>query len=131
MRTFRFKNSIIFSDETTIWLHDNSHCGWFHNNIKQELSINRHAGKINVWGAISVRGKVGITTFTETLNAKLYRDILDEHLIDNIWNRYPTNWYFQQDDDSKHTANKAIEFLENNVPSFVGVAFILSRSQSY
>jgi len=66
MRTFRFKNSIIFSDETTIWLHDNSHCGWFHNNIKQELSINRHAGKINVWGAISVRGKVGITTFTDS-----------------------------------------------------------------
>ena len=52
----------------------------------------------------------------QTLNAKLYRDILDEHLIDNAWNLYPTNWYFQQDDDSKHTANKTIEFLENNVP---------------
>jgi len=116
MKDFHYTNSIIFSDEASFWLHDNNHAGWFHQDLNQELSIDRHAGKVHVWGAISARGKVALPTFTDNLDARLYQDILDKHLIPNAWSLYPNIWYFQQDNDSKHTAGSTRTYLKRNVP---------------
>ena len=119
METFLYINSIIFSDEASFWIFDNNHCGWFHNNVRQELSVECHAGKVHAWGAISARGKINLVTFTDTLTASFYQDILDEHLISQAWDLYPKTWYFQQDKDSKHTAHTTQNYLEDNISHLI------------
>jgi len=71
------------------------------------------------WGAISARGKINLVTFTDTLTASFYQDILDEHLISQAWDLYPKTWYFQQDKDSKHTAHTTQDYLEDNIPHLI------------
>ena len=49
MITYPYIGDMVFSDETSIWLFDNNHEGWFHNNSNHELSIDKHSGKIHVF----------------------------------------------------------------------------------
>ena len=116
MKEFRLINSIVFSDEASFWLHDNDHCDWFLKDVNYELSVDRHSGKIHARATVSVKGKIELVTFTDNLDASFYQDILAEDLIPNAWHLYPKIWYFQQDNDSKHTAGSTQRFLKKNVP---------------
>ena len=49
---------VVFTDETSVWLNDNGHNGWFHNDCDHPLSMDKHCGKIHVWAAITVFWKV-------------------------------------------------------------------------
>ena len=82
MITSPFILEIIFTDETSMWLHNNNHEGWFHCNSSQELSIDKHSGKIQVFGAINLMiGKVFLWTFQEYLKTPLMIKILRDRLI--------------------------------------------------
>jgi len=66
-----------------------------------------------MWGAISVRGKIGMFMFTENMDRHLYREILDNHLYDNANNVYGRqHWVFQHDNDPKHTSGDVCNDLE-------------------
>ena len=73
-----------------------------------------------MWGAISVRGKIGMYTFTENMDRHLYREILDNHLYDNANNVYGRQlWDFQHVNDPKHTSRDVRNDLEMKLPGRV------------
>jgi len=59
------------------------HKGWFHSNPKNKLSIEKHKGKIHVWGAINNFGNVALHVFTNTNDSSNYTDILINYLTPN------------------------------------------------
>ena len=48
------------------------------------------------------------------MNQEIYLEILDSHLIPFGLNRYGTNWFLHQDNDSKHFSNLCSNYLLEN-----------------
>jgi transposase len=94
---------VVFSDETTLQMFCNTLPAWSRDG-KPIAPMVKHPFKVHVWGAISVKGKIGMHMFTENLDRHLYRQILDEHLYDNANAMHGNRWVFQQDNDPKHTS---------------------------
>jgi hypothetical protein len=85
---------------------DNNHEGWFHDRISHPMSLDKHAGKIHVWGSISFLGKICIRTFRENNNATVYSSLLADGfqgLADHVYGG-PGTWVFQHDNSPIHTA---------------------------
>jgi len=90
----------------------------------EELLTDRHViptvkfggGCIMVWGCFSFFGVGNIVRIYGTMNGNLYRQILDEDLLETIqWNQLDKNdIIFQQDNDPKHTANLTKQWFEDN-----------------
>jgi len=114
-RYFKRMNEIIFSDETSIWLHDNNLPGWFHKNEKNPLSIERHSGKVHLSGGISHNGKVYATVFRSNLNSTLYKDILEKNLLPNAKRLYSHSWWLAIDNSPCHKG-VATHYIDHNVP---------------
>lgn len=105
----------IFTDEAGFWIFDNNKVGWFKSNFSDPLLTDQYSGKLNVWGAISSRGKVGIHVFRKNLKTDKYIEILTNHLIPNANRLYQNNWFLQQDKHPTHTSFDTIRFLNNNI----------------
>jgi len=56
-----------------------------------------YLGKVNVWSAISSRGKVAVHVFSQNLKTPKYIDILSNQLIPAADDLYRNNWILQQD----------------------------------
>jgi len=68
--------------------------------------------KVHVWAGISLRGRTSICIFDGIMNAELYVNILESTLLPFIEEVYPESHKFMQDNDPKHTSNRAVEFME-------------------
>jgi len=68
-------DNVIFSDETTLQMFRNTCLAWSRGG-KPMAPMAKHPFKLNVWAAISKRGKIGFHTFTENLNRHIYQNIL-------------------------------------------------------
>jgi len=120
MKDFIFAPEIVFTDTSSIWLFDNNHQGWFHSNENNSLSVDKHSGKIHIWGAISMLyGKIAMCTFRSNLDSKLLLDILKEDLLPAAGYCYPEGWFLQMDNDSKNTSILIQNFVYNYVPNFI------------
>lgn len=105
----------IYTDEAGFWVFDNNKVGWFKSGVSDVQVTDSYAGKLNVWGAISSRGKVAVHVFSQNLKTPKYLDILSNHLIPAADRLYPNNWLLQQDNHPVHTSNDSMIFLNNNI----------------
>ena len=64
---------------------------WSHSG-KPTAPMTKHSFKVHVWGAICVRGKVGMHTFTQNMDRHLYRQILNDHLYENATRMFGRWW---------------------------------------
>lgn len=78
----------------------------------------KHDIKINVWGAFCARGVGRLVFIQGVMDQDVYLDILEEpmlHSADLLLGRH--NWWFQQDNDPKHTAKRVKEWLiDHQIP---------------
>ena len=68
---------------------------------------------MHIWAGISYFGKTSLFTFTETLTAALYKEILETTMLPAAKKMFGNrNWLFQQDSDPKHTAKLIRKFFQ-------------------
>ncbi|KAI3360371.1 hypothetical protein L3Q82_002235 [Scortum barcoo] len=68
-----------------------------------------------LWGCFSVAGTGRLVRIEGKMNAAMYRDILDENLLQSTLDlRLGRRFIFQQDNDPKHTAKITKEWLQDN-----------------
>ncbi|KAJ2964919.1 hypothetical protein NUW54_g14220 [Trametes sanguinea] len=74
-------------------------------------------GKVTVWGCITSRGVGHLHRIIGTMDAKMYRDILEESLLGTLHDHRlsPKTIIFQHDNDPKHKPSSSPDFniIEN------------------
>jgi len=68
--------------------------------------VKHSGGKVTVWGMITAQGVGWIIQIEGNLNKELYREILEDNVLGTYHelSMEPHQFYFQQDNDPKHTA---------------------------
>ncbi len=113
---------VIWSDETKLELfgHNTTKTVWRRageafkpcNTIP---TVKHGGGNIMLWGCFPVRGPGSLVRITATMNAVLYKEILEANLLQSARQlRLCRGFVYQLDNDSKHTA-KVIQTVIKNV----------------
>ncbi|KAG2457190.1 TC1A transposase, partial [Polypterus senegalus] len=116
------RNKILLSDETKIELFGvNARChvwrkpGTAHHQVNTIPTVKHGGGSIMLWGCFSVAGTGRLVRIKGKMTAAMYRDILDENLLQSALDLRLGRWFiFQQDNDPKHTAKISNEWLQDN-----------------
>ncbi|KAG2467141.1 TC1A transposase, partial [Polypterus senegalus] len=116
------RNKILWSDETKIELFGvNARC-----HVWRKLGTARHqantiptvkhgGGSIMLWECFSVAGTGRLVRIKGKMTAAMFRDILDENLLQSALDlRLGRRFVFQQDNNPKHTAKISKEWLQDN-----------------
>uniref|UniRef100_A0AAQ4QG94 Tc1-like transposase DDE domain-containing protein n=1 Tax=Gasterosteus aculeatus aculeatus TaxID=481459 RepID=A0AAQ4QG94_GASAC len=112
------RNKIIWSDETKIelfGLNSKRHVwrkpGTAHH-LANTIPTVKHGGSIMLWGCFSAGGTGRLVRIEGKMNAAMYRDILDENMLQSALDlRLGRRFIFQQDNDPKHTAKITKKWL--------------------
>ena len=73
-----------------------------------------HPERVSMWGCFSGRGIGNIEIFTGMLDADMMKRILQTHLLPSANRLFPVGrWWFQWDNDPKHTSKKVSDWLFN------------------
>ncbi|KAG2461527.1 TCB1 transposase, partial [Polypterus senegalus] len=116
------RNKILWSDETKIELfgvNARRHV-WRKpdtaNHQANTIPIVKHGGgSIMLWGCFSAAGTGRLVRIKGKMTAAMYRNILDENLLQSTLDlRLERRFIFQQDNDLKHTAKISKEWLQDN-----------------
>jgi transposase len=101
-------DKVVFTDESTFWLGKTGVARWKPTGDTNENMVPKNIPKLQVWGAISMNGKVTLKIFKENMDAKLYTKILEEKFseVKDLF-RSVSAWSWQQDNDPKHTSGLA------------------------
>ncbi|KAG2462119.1 TCB1 transposase, partial [Polypterus senegalus] len=116
------RNKILWSDETKIELfgvnarrHVWRKPGTAHHQANTIPTLKHGGGSIMLWGCFSVAGTGRLVRIKGKMTAAMYRDILDENLLQSALDlRLGRRFIFQQDDDPKNTAKISKEWLQDN-----------------
>ncbi|KAG2460223.1 TCB1 transposase, partial [Polypterus senegalus] len=116
------RNKILWSDETKIELfgvnarrHVRRKPGTANHQANTIPTVKHGGGSIMLWGCFSVAGTGRLVRIKGKMTAAMYRDILDENLLQTALDLRLGRWFiFQQDNDPKHTAKISKEWLQNN-----------------
>jgi transposase len=112
-------STVLWSDEMSI------HCGpqgqtWVQRPIGEEwnpeytMEKRKHPPKVHVWACFAAAGVGGIHVFTENLEKNLMKQILKDNLIKSKDKFWPTGqWWFQQDNDPKHSSRLVQNYLHS------------------
>ena len=106
----------IWSDETSFWLNKSlSTHAWVCMGEEEsfEERSKLHQGKVHLWGVISSRGTISLSTFKENMNSQIYVDILKKKTKE-MKDLYPEGFIFMQDNDHKHKAKLTKKYLDKN-----------------
>ncbi|KAG2466802.1 TC1A transposase, partial [Polypterus senegalus] len=113
------RNKILWSDETKIELfgvnarrHVWRKPGTAHHQANTIPTVKHGGGSIMLWGCL---GTGRLVRIKRKMTAALYRDILDENLLQSALDlRLGRRFIFQQDNNLKHTAKISKEWLQDN-----------------
>ncbi|KAG2464862.1 TC1A transposase, partial [Polypterus senegalus] len=116
------RNKILWSDETKIELfgvnarrHVWRKPGTAHHQANTIPTVKHGGGSIMLWGCFSVAGTGRLVRIKQKMTAAMYRDILDENLLQSALDlRLGRRFIFQQDNNPKHTAKISKEWLQDN-----------------
>ncbi|KAG2467357.1 TCB1 transposase, partial [Polypterus senegalus] len=116
------RNKILWSDETKIELfgvnarrHVWRTPGTVHHQANTITIVKHGGGSIMLWGCFSAAGNGRLVRINGKMTAAMYRDILDENLLQSTLDlRLGRRFIFQQDNDPKHTAKVSKEWLQDN-----------------
>ena len=112
-----------FSDESKFNLIDSDHRGWVWRrpgDAYQErytLKTKKYGGgSVMVWGCITYHGVGRLHRITGIMTAATYIQILQEHYLGTLADLHinPQLYFFQQDNDSKHSAKVTKEWFQTN-----------------
>ena len=106
-------DEVIFTDEAGIWLNDNKGKGWFPIGKPFVESEVESREKINIWGAVSIAGKIGIYTFRDNFNAGTLEYALRSVLVPVAQELYPDGCCLQMDNSQVHRAASRSRFLNS------------------
>ena len=117
------RNKILWSDEIKIELfgmnarrHVWRKPGTAHHQANTIITL-KH-GSIVLWECFSAAETERLVRIEGKMNAAMYRDILDENLLQSVLDlRLGRRFIFQQDNDPKHTAKISKEWLQDKWPS--------------
>lgn len=112
-------DQVIFTDEAGIWLNDKRGKGWFPKGQTFDPVQIESREKINIWGAISQAGKIGIYTFRDNFNAGIYEDALREVLVPVAQVLHPEGCYIQADNYGVHRAASVYTYLNTEEANIV------------
>ncbi|KAG2459935.1 TCB1 transposase, partial [Polypterus senegalus] len=114
------KNKILWLDETKIEL--------FGVNARRHVwrkpgtipTVKHGGGSIMLWGCFSATGTGRLVRIKGKMTAAMYRDTLDENLLQSALDlRLGQRFSFQKDNDPKHTAKISKEWLQDNSVNFL------------
>jgi hypothetical protein len=114
---------VIWSDETKINRIGSDGRQWAWKQVGQGLvekeikkTVKHGGGNIMVWGCMGWNGVGQLVEVEGRMDANQYVDILDNHLLVSMRNLDipEKDMIFQQDNDPKHTSNKAKTWMEDN-----------------
>ncbi|KAG2465303.1 TCB1 transposase, partial [Polypterus senegalus] len=116
------RNKILLSDETKIKLfgmNARSHVwrkpGTAHHQANTIPTVKHGGSSIMLWGCLSAAGTGRLVRIKGKMTVAMYRDILDENLLQSALDlRLGRRFIFQHDNDPKHTANISKEWLQDN-----------------
>ncbi|KAG2457009.1 TC1A transposase, partial [Polypterus senegalus] len=116
------RNKSFWSDETKIELFgvNARHHFWrkpgnAHHQANTIPTVKHGGGSIMLWGCFSAAGTRRLVRIKRKMTAAMYRDILDENLLQSALDlRLGQRFIFQQDNDPKHTAKISKEWLQDN-----------------
>lgn len=123
-KTNEFWEKVIFSDESkyNIFGSDGRALVWRKKgeelNPKNTRKTVKHGGGgVMVWGCMSAGGVGNLVFIEETMNKTVYMNILRENLNQSAEKlNIRHNYYFQQDNDPKHTAADVKMWIAYNTP---------------
>ena len=116
------RNKIIWSDETKIELfgvnarrHVWRKPGTTHHYANTIPTVKHGGGSMMLWGCFTAAGTGRLVRIEGKMNAAMYRDTLDENLLQSALDlRLGRRFIFQQDNDPKPTAKISKEWLQDN-----------------
>jgi hypothetical protein len=110
------RNKILWSDETKIELFGlNTKCHIWWKPCCTIPTVKHRGGSIMLWGCFSAAGTGRLVRIEAKMNGAKYKEILEENLLQTIWDlRLWRRFTFQQDNDPKHTAKAPQEWFRDN-----------------
>lgn len=123
-KPIEFWKQVIFSDESkfNIMTTDGKRFVWRKPNTELEAknlraTLKHGGGNVMVWGCMAYTGVGNLAFINDTMTALSYIEVLRHNLPESAAKlALNNNYYFQQDNDPKHTALKTREWLLYNVP---------------
>jgi hypothetical protein len=116
-------DQVIFSDESIYRVFGTDGIDWCWRRDTERLdprftkkNVKHGGGKVTVWGMITRDGPGRLTRIWGNMNKHLYREILEDDLLGSLddLEMDRSEYYFQQDNDPKHTAGIVREWFEEN-----------------
>ena len=125
VRTYRekplvFWNNVIWSDESIFNLFGSDGKIMVWRSIKEELeprctvpTVKHDGGNVKCWGCFSSSGVDNLVFIDGNMTGELYRDILQKNLLQSVKKlNMAKDWWFQHDNDPKHTARIVTNWLD-------------------
>jgi len=107
---------VIFTDETTIQLFQNTNRVWKKKGERIIASTVKHPQKVHVWGCFSSKGFGKLVIFTGILDSFKMCKIYKKGLLPTAYKWFGNDWTLCEDNDPKHTSGYSKQWkIDQNV----------------